>query len=105
MSVDQAIGLGEPQRVGRFRYYLTEQRWERSDAVARMHGYQAGTVTPTTELLLQHKHPDDRGSLLTHGAVALRPPPQIYGTVRNNRRAPQKSLNQAVVQQLYVRTQ
>lgn len=25
-----------------------------------MHGYQPGTVTPTTELLLSQKHPDDR---------------------------------------------
>lgn len=25
-----------------------------------MHGYEPGTVTPTTELLLAHKHPDDR---------------------------------------------
>ncbi|HZE16462.1 MAG TPA: PAS and ANTAR domain-containing protein, partial [Mycobacterium sp.] len=35
-------------------------RWEWSDAVARMHGYEPGTVIPTTALLLQHKHPDDR---------------------------------------------
>lgn len=59
--VDHVIGLGQPQRVGRFRYYISEQRWEWSDAVARMHGYPAaGTVTPTTELLMKHKHPDDR---------------------------------------------
>jgi hypothetical protein len=25
-----------------------------------MHGYEPGTVVPTTELLLDHKHPDDR---------------------------------------------
>ncbi len=25
-----------------------------------MHGYDAGTVEPTTELLLRHKHPEDR---------------------------------------------
>ena len=25
-----------------------------------MHGYEPGTVTPSTELLLQHKHPEDR---------------------------------------------
>jgi ANTAR domain/PAS fold len=28
--------------------------------VQRMHGYEPGTVTPTTELVLAHKHPDDR---------------------------------------------
>ena len=26
-----------------------------------MHGYEPGTVEPTTELLMSHKHPDDRG--------------------------------------------
>lgn len=25
-----------------------------------MHGYEPGTVTPTTELVLEHKHPEDR---------------------------------------------
>lgn len=25
-----------------------------------MHGYKPGTVTPTTELILSHKHPDDK---------------------------------------------
>lgn len=59
-AVDLVLGLGEPQRVGRFWFYIDGQRWEWSDAVARMHGYKPGQVTPTTELLLQHKHPDDR---------------------------------------------
>ncbi len=58
-AVDLVLGLGEPQRVGRFWFYLDGQRWEWSDAVARMHGYKPGQVEPTTELLLQHKHPDD----------------------------------------------
>lgn len=59
-AVDSVLGLGEPQRVGRFRYFLAGHRWEWSDAVARMHGYKPGQVQPTTELLLQHKHPEDR---------------------------------------------
>ena len=28
-----------------------------------MHGYQPGTVQPTTELVLSHKHPDDKPSV------------------------------------------
>jgi len=59
-ALDLVLGLGEPQRVGRFRFFLDGQRWEWSDAVARMHGYEPGQVEPTTELLLQHKHPEDR---------------------------------------------
>lgn len=59
-AFDLVIGHGEPQRVGRFRFFLDGQRWEWSDAVARIHGYEPGTVQPTTELLLQHKHAEDR---------------------------------------------
>jgi len=51
---------GAPQRVGWFRFYFEDQRWEWSEALQRMHGYEPGTVTPTTELVLAHKHPDDR---------------------------------------------
>jgi hypothetical protein len=46
--------------VGSFRFWFADERWEWSDEVARMHGYQPGTVAPTTKLLLSHKHPDDR---------------------------------------------
>src|ERR1700761_8481578 len=59
-AVDLVIGAGEPQRVGRFKFFLDGQRWEWSDAVAHIHGYEPGTLVPTTELLLRHKHPDDR---------------------------------------------
>ncbi|OBJ84302.1 transcription antitermination regulator [Mycobacterium asiaticum] len=46
--------------MGKFRYLAREDRWEWSDEVARMHGYEPGTVKPTTQLLLEHKHPDDK---------------------------------------------
>ncbi|OBI08864.1 antitermination regulator [Mycolicibacter heraklionensis] len=62
-DLDLVVGHGEPQRVGRFNYWLGEQRWEWSDNVARMHGYEPGSVVPTTELLLQHKHPEDRAEV------------------------------------------
>ena len=58
-EVDQAFA-GAPQRVGWFRFYFEDQRWEWSEQVQRMHGYEPGTVTPTTELVLAHKHPEDR---------------------------------------------
>jgi ANTAR domain/PAS fold len=59
VEVGQAFA-GAPQRVGWFRFYFQDQRWEWSEQVQRMHGYEPGTVTPTTELVLAHKHPDDR---------------------------------------------
>lgn len=69
MSDPEVTGDSEPDRsvdglqrlkVGGFRFWFIGERWEWSDEVARMHGYEPGTVEPTTELLLSHKHPDDR---------------------------------------------
>jgi hypothetical protein len=57
--LEQALAGGSPQRVGWFRFYFADERWEWSDEVQLMHGYEPGTVTPTTELVLSHKHPDD----------------------------------------------
>jgi PAS domain S-box-containing protein len=79
-NVEQALAGGEPQRVGWFRFYFADQRWEWSEQVQRMHGYEPGSVTPTTDLVLAHKHPDDRGQvaatidqiLNTHEAFSTR---------------------------------
>ncbi|WP_285033645.1 PAS and ANTAR domain-containing protein [Mycolicibacterium sp. lyk4-40-TYG-92] len=54
---------GDAQHVGSFQFHLAEQRWVWSAEVARMHGYALGEVEPTTELLLSHKHPDDRAKV------------------------------------------
>jgi hypothetical protein len=62
-GVEQALAGGVPQRVGWFRFYFADQRWEWSPQVQRMHGYEPGTVEPTTELVLSHKHPDDYGQV------------------------------------------
>ncbi len=40
------------QRVGWFRFYYDADRWEWSPEVQRMHGYDAGSVTPSTEVVL-----------------------------------------------------
>jgi fructose-specific component phosphotransferase system IIB-like protein len=61
--VEHALAGGEPQRVGWFRFYFTDERWEWSPQVERMHGYEPGTVQPTTDLVLSHKHPDDYGQV------------------------------------------
>ncbi len=47
------------QRVGWFRFYFDDDRWEWSPQVEKMHGYLPGSITPTTDLVLSHKHPDD----------------------------------------------
>jgi ANTAR domain/PAS fold len=64
------------ERVGSFRYFHTEDRWEWSDAVAQMHGYPPGRVQPTTALVMSHKHPDDAAAvaLLIEAAAGGGPP-------------------------------
>lgn len=61
--VEYALAGGAPQRVGWFRFFFADERWEWSPQVERMHGYEPGTVQPTTELVLSHKHPDDYGQV------------------------------------------
>src|SRR5258708_6559232 len=58
-GVRDPLGADAPQRIGWFRFYFDDDRWEWSPQVEKMHGYLPGTVTPTTELVLSHKHPDD----------------------------------------------
>lgn len=62
-AVAHALAGGEPQHVGWFRFHFVDERWEWSTQVARMHGYEPGSVQPTTELVLAHKHPDDYGQV------------------------------------------
>lgn len=61
--IEHALAGGEPQRVGWFRFYFADERWEWSPQVERMHGYAPGTARPTTELVLAHKHPEDYGQV------------------------------------------
>jgi hypothetical protein len=71
-ELDKALLGGPAQRVGRFDYRYDTDTWSWSDTVARMHGYEPGSVQPTTGLVLSHKHPDDLGQvkgLLKHSAA------------------------------------
>jgi PAS domain S-box-containing protein len=61
--VEYALAGGAPQRVGWFRFFFADERWEWSPQVERMHGYEPGSVQPTTTLVLSHKHPDDYGQV------------------------------------------
>lgn len=78
--IEHALAGGDPQRVGWFKFYFVDERWEWSPQVERMHGYEPGAVDPTTDLVLSHKHPDDYGQVaatldeirLTSGAFSTR---------------------------------
>ncbi len=66
---DEPQAAAEYLNVGSFHFWFAGERWEWSDEVARMHGYEPGSVVPTTKLLLSHKHPEDRAhvqDLLDH---------------------------------------
>lgn len=54
-----ATSARDPQ-VGWFRFHFAGDRWEWSAEVEAMHGYAPGTAAPTTDLVLSHKHPEDR---------------------------------------------
>ena len=45
--------------VGRYAYRPDTDEWWWSDAMFRIHGFEAGQVVPTTELVMRHIHPDD----------------------------------------------
>lgn len=46
--------------VGCYSYLISKDAWSWSDAVYLLHGYGPREVPATTEVLLRHKHPDDR---------------------------------------------
>ncbi|MCW2829657.1 MAG: hypothetical protein JWP31_349 [Aeromicrobium sp.] len=45
--------------VGYFTYNVHDDHWSWSDGMYELHGYAPNAVTPTTGLVLGHKHPDD----------------------------------------------
>jgi hypothetical protein len=45
--------------VGYFTYTVDDDHWAWSDGLYGLHGYAPGEVSASTELMLQHKHPDD----------------------------------------------
>ncbi len=51
---------GREAQVGRFTCDLLTGTWEWDDEVFRIHGLEPGSITPTTEYLLNAKHPEDR---------------------------------------------
>jgi hypothetical protein len=57
---------GTPLLAGWFRFHFADERWEWSAEAAQIHGYEPGAVTPTTALIMSHKHPDDYITMAAH---------------------------------------
>jgi hypothetical protein len=55
-----ALAVGDQERTGRFVYRVAEDSWSWSDTMYRIHGFEPGAVPASTEVLIAHKHPDDR---------------------------------------------
>lgn len=79
--VASVLGAEPCDGVGWFRFRFADQSWEWSDEVARMYGYTADTE-PTTELLLAHKHPDDRARMAASISTAMETGEPICGQHR-----------------------
>ncbi|MGQ4614771.1 ANTAR domain-containing protein [Nocardia sp. R7R-8] len=71
-SAIESVIAGTPQSVGSFRFWFEDERWEWSEEVAAIYGYAPGSALPSTELLLAHKHPDDRAFVAESVATAVR---------------------------------
>lgn len=80
--ISTVIGAEVCVGVGTFRFWFADSRWEWSDELAAMYGYQPGEVEPTTELLLSHKHPDDQEDLGSAVTAAINAGDPICGRHR-----------------------
>ena len=66
-----AVAGGSIVPVGRFSYDADADLWWWSDEMYRIHGFDPGQVTPSTELLLDQRHPSDRRRSVEFLARAL----------------------------------
>lgn len=64
MSSCSPEGAANDAPVGYFTYTVTDDHWAWSTGIYSLHGYEPGEVDATTELVLQHVHPDDRAKAL-----------------------------------------
>lgn len=55
-----ALTEGPAALAARFRFDVVTGEWWWSSEMYALHGYTPGEVEPSTELLLSHKHPEDR---------------------------------------------
>jgi hypothetical protein len=58
------VSVPAARPTGRFSYDVELDRWEWDDDVFRVHGYAPGAVEPTSKLVLESKHPDDRARVV-----------------------------------------
>lgn len=57
-----ALTAGTAEPAARFRYDVRSGDWWWSPGMFDLHGLTEGDVEPSTELLMSHKHPEDRAA-------------------------------------------
>jgi len=75
-TAEPAIGIDPAPITGWFDFYFADERWEWSPEVAEIHGYQPGSVTPSTDLVMRHKHPDDLPKMAASPSTSSTTPAQ-----------------------------
>ena len=55
-----AVAVGSIVPIGRFSYDADTDSWWWSDEMYRIHGFDPGQVTPSTDLLVAQRYPTDR---------------------------------------------
>jgi PAS domain-containing protein len=74
-----------PPRVGRFIHNPIAGTWDWDDEVFRIHGLAPGAIAPTTDYVLQCKHPEDRdrvAGVLAQAAATGEPFSVAYRLIR-----------------------
>jgi hypothetical protein len=67
----EAVAGGPSIPVAGFRYHLVGDTWAWSTGMFALHGFRPGEVVPTGELMMAHRHPDDRDRVSAAVTTAL----------------------------------
>jgi hypothetical protein len=66
------LGPGAKCPSGTFEFHISSRKMEWSEGMFGIHGLRPGEVVPTLELFMAHKHPLDRGHVLSIWAELLK---------------------------------
>ena len=61
-----------PPLVGYYTYSVVDDHWSWSEGMYTLLGFEAGEITPSTGLLVEHQHPDDRAGVYEALDTAVR---------------------------------
>jgi len=83
-QTDSVREVREHRQTGRFTYHVASEKWTWDDNVFRIHGYEPGSVEPTTELIWRSKHEADRDRVMGELGATTRSgaPFSIYYRIR-----------------------